>query len=263
MGKITDALKKAAEERLTRLDKMDQRDEVKYHFVAQKTIESNIDPRIAAYYDPMSPVAEQYRMLRTNVLALDPKKELKTIAITSSIHSEGKSISSLNFAITMAKDLNKKKILLIDADLRRGTIHKYLGMEATEGLSSVLSNQEEMNGAFVEIKGVENLDILPCGKYPANPAELVGSIRFRNFLSLMKQRYDYIIFDTPPIIPVTDAGLIGSQIDGVIMVVQSGRTQRGIVKHSEGLLRQANAKLLGYIVTNVQYHIPAYIYRYL
>jgi len=263
MGKSTDALKKAAEDRLTRLDKLERRDEVKYHFVAHKTVESNVDPRIVSFYDPVSPVAEQYRSLRTHVLALDPKKTMKTFAITSSVHSEGKSISSLNFAITMARELNKKKVALIDADLRRGSIHKYLGIDNTGGLAGILNNNAGNEDSFVEIKGVENLDILPSGKYPDNPSELAGSIKFRNFLAFLKERYDYVIFDTPPIIPVTDAGVIGAQLDGVIMTVQAGRTQRGIVKHAEGLLRQANAKLIGYIITNVQYHIPAYIYRYL
>jgi capsular exopolysaccharide synthesis family protein len=263
MGRITDALKKAAEDRLTRLDKLDRRDEVKYHFVAHKTVESNIDPRIVSFYDPASPVSEQYRSLRTHVLALDPKKTMKTFAITSSIHSEGKSISSVNFAITMARELNKKRIALIDADLRRGSVHKYLGIKNTGGLAGILNNTTENDDSFVAINGIENLDILPCGKYPENPAELVGSIKFRNFLAFLKGRYDYVIFDTPPIIPVTDAGVIGAQLDGVIMTVQAGRTQRGIVKHAGSLLRQANAKLLGYVITNVQYHIPAYIYRYL
>jgi len=82
-------------------------------------------------------------------------------------------------------------------------------------------------------------------------------------MSRLKERFDYIILDTPPVVPVTDAGVIGSLVDGVIMVVQAGRTQKGVIKHSEGLLRQANARLLGYIVTNIQYHVPAYIYRYL
>ena len=263
MGKITDALRKAAEDRMARMEKLDQHDEVKYHFVAQKTIESKIDPKIVVFYEPMSPVAEQYRMLRTNLLALDTKKPVKTVAITSSIHNEGKSISAVNLAISMAQDLNKKKILLIDADLRKSKVHKYLGMEPETGLSDILSDGIDADNAFVSIKGIENLTILPAGKTPNNPAELLGSLKFKNLLSQLKEKYDYLILDTPPVVPVTDAGLIGSQIDGVIMVIQAGRTQKGVIKHGEGLLRQANAKLLGYIVTNIQYHVPAYIYRYL
>ncbi|MFA5075543.1 MAG: CpsD/CapB family tyrosine-protein kinase [Candidatus Babeliales bacterium] len=263
MGKITDALKKATEERMSRMEKLDQHDEVKYHFIAQKTVESKIDPKVVAFYEPMSPVAEQYRMLRTNLLALDTKKPVKAVAVTSSIHNEGKSISSVNLAISMAQDLNKKKILIVDADLRKSKVHKYLGITPEIGLSDILSNGTNADDAFITIKGIENLTILPAGKAPSNPAELLGSLKFRNLLSQLKEKYDYIILDTPPVIPVTDAGLIGAQVDGVIMVIQAGRTQKGVIKHGEGLLRQANAKLLGYIVTNIQYHVPAYIYRYL
>ncbi|MCX5707552.1 MAG: hypothetical protein NTY14_01005, partial [Candidatus Omnitrophica bacterium] len=128
MGKITDALKKAAEERISRLEKLDTNDEVKYQFIAKKTVDSKIDPRIVAFYESNSPVAEQFRTLRTNLLALNTNKPIKVVTVTSSINGEGKTVSSINLAISMAQDLNKKRILLIDADLRRGRVHKYLGI---------------------------------------------------------------------------------------------------------------------------------------
>ena len=262
MGKITDALKKAAEERFSRLDKLDSKDEVKYQFVAKKTVDSKIDPRIVAFYESASPVTEQYRTLRTNIQAIDSKKPIKAITVTSSVHAEGKTITTINLAISMAQDLNKKRILLVDADLRRGRIAKYLGVDSKTGLSDLLSDGAEADEAFLNI-GIDNLTILPAGKPPKNPAELLGSMKFKNFVSLLREKYDYIIFDAPPIISVTDASLIGPQTDGVVMVIQAGRTQKGIVNHSVGLLRQAQAKLLGYILTNIQYHIPAYIHRYL
>lgn len=262
MGKITDALKKAAEERMARMEKLDNRSEVKYEFIARKTVESAIDPRIVSYFDPKSTVAEQYRTLRTNILAMKTEKPLKVIVVTSSIHSEGKTISSLNLAISMAKDLNKKKILLIDADMRRGKIARYLGIKDTPGLSGLLEDAEKADDAFINI-GIDNLTVLPAGKYPENPAELLGSMKFRNLLSLLRERYDFVIIDSPPVIPVTDAGVIGNETDGVFMVIQAGRTQRGVIKHAESLLKQAEAKLLGFILSNVQYHVPAYIYRYL
>jgi len=262
MGKLTDALKKAAQERLSRIDKVEKQTEVKYEFVAKKTVDSKLDPRIVAFYDSISPVTEQYRMLRTNLLALAINKPLKALTITSSIHSEGKTITALNMAISMAHDLNKKQILLVDADLRRASLAKYLGMSPESGLADLLTNGSNIDDALLNI-GIENLTILPAGKIPRNPAELLGSTKMKNLVHLLKARYDYVIFDTPPIIPVTDAGLLGAQTDGVIMVVQANRTQKGIVRHSESLIKQAQARLLGYIMTNVQYHIPAYIYRYL
>jgi capsular exopolysaccharide synthesis family protein len=162
----------------------------------------------------------------------------------------------------MAHDLNKKSILLVDADLRRGRISKYLGINSEVGLSDLISNGTNVDEALLNI-GIDNLTLLPAGKVPHNPAELLGSIKVKNLINLLKSKYDYIIFDTPPIVHVTDAGILGAQTDGVVMVIQADRTQRGVVKTAEGLLKQAQVKLLGYILTNIQYHIPAYIYRYL
>jgi len=262
MGKLTDALKKAAQERLSRLEKIDTQSDVKYQFIVKKTVESKIDPRVVPFYDPHSPVTEQYRTLRTNIQAIKTEKPIKAIVLTSAIHGEGKTITAINLAISIANDLNKKDVLLVDSDLRRGRISKYLGFKSEAGLANLLTNGVSIDDALVNI-GINNLTILPAGKPPSNPAELLGSVKMKNLISALKSRYDYIIFDAPPIIPVTDAGLLGSQADGVIMVVQANRTQKGVIKHSEGLLKQAQAKLLGYILTNIQYHIPAYIYRYL
>lgn len=262
MGKITDALKKAAQERLSRLERLDKSAEVKYEFIAKKTADSNIDPRIVAFYDLQSPVTEQYRTLRTNIQALSAAKPIKTITITSATHGEGKTITAINLAISMARDLDKKSVLLIDADMRRAKISKYLGIKTEIGLADIITNGSNIDEALLNI-GIDNLTLLPAGKIPQNPAELLGSAKLKNLISVLKAKYDYIIFDTPPIVPVTDAGLLGSQTDGTIMVIQANRTQKGVVKHAELILKQAQAKLIGYILTNIQYHIPAYIYRYL
>jgi len=262
MGKITDALMKAAQERLGRLEKQNEQAEVKYEFVARKTVDSKIDPRIATFYDPESPVTEQYRTLRTNLLALNTTKPPKTIIVTSSTHSEGKTITSINLAISMANDMDKKRILLIDADLRRSKVSSYLGVNAELGLTDLLTNETKLDDALLNI-GIDNLTILPAGKRTKNPAELLASLKMKRLLSLIKDKYDYVIFDTPPIIPVTDASILGPQTDGVVMVIQAGRTQKAVVHRSQQLLKQAQAKLLGCILTNIQYHIPAYIYRYL
>jgi capsular exopolysaccharide synthesis family protein len=260
MGKITDALKKAAQERIARIEKLDSRDDVKFQFIAKKTVDSKIDPRIVSFYDPKSTVAEQYKTLRTNLQAINSKTPIKAITVTSSIHREGKSITTINLAISMAQDLNNKQILLVDADMRRASISRYLGVKSELGLADLISNGSDVDEALLNI-GIENLTILPAGKPPHNPAELLGSVKMKNLIALLKKKYDYVIFDTPPIISVTDAGLLGPETDGVIMVIQAERTQKGIVEHAENLLKQAQAKMLGYILTNIQYHIPAYIYR--
>jgi capsular exopolysaccharide synthesis family protein len=262
MGKITDALKKAAQERLSRIERIDRKTEVKYEFIAKKTVDSKIDPRIIAFYDSKSPISEQYRSLRTNIQAINSKTPIKALTITSSTHSEGKTITSINLSISMAHDLNKKRILLVDADLRRASITRYLGLDEHPGLADLILDGLNLDDALLNI-GIENLTILPAGKIPHNPAEILGSPKMSGLISLLKTKYDYIIFDSPPIISVTDAGVIGAQTDGVIMVIKANKTQKGVVKHSESLLKQAHAKILGYVLTNIQYHIPAYIYRYL
>jgi capsular exopolysaccharide synthesis family protein len=262
MGKITEALKKAAQERLTRIEKLDQKEEVKYQFIAKKTADSKIDPRIVAFYEPASVVTEQYKTLRTNIQSIKSEKAIKAITITSATHSEGKTITAINLAISMAHDLNKKKILLVDADLRRAKISKYLGINSEPGLADLITNGSNIDDTLINI-GIENLTILPAGKIPPNPAEILGSSKTKNLIAALRAKFDYVIFDTPPVIPVTDAGLLGAQTDGVIMVVKAGRTQKGVVSHGEGILKQAQAKLLGYILTNIQYHIPGYLYRYL
>ena len=261
MGKITEALKKAAQERLEQVEhvlKIKEHDEV----VARKMMDSRVDSRLITYFDPKSVISEQYKILTTNLMALNKGKPPKTIAITSSIHSEGKTVTSLNLAISMAQATHKPKILLIDADMRRGRLSKYLGIASPVGLSEILLDQTTLNDALFKID-VENLTFLGAGSVPSNPAELLGSEKMRNLLNQLRPDFNFIVIDTPPVIPVTDPVLIGNIVDGVVLVVQSGRTQRGIVKRAAELLEQAHAKLLGHVLTGIEYYVPDYLYRYL
>ncbi|MCG8430570.1 MAG: CpsD/CapB family tyrosine-protein kinase [Candidatus Omnitrophica bacterium] len=263
MGKITKALKKAASDRLSRMEKLDEKGEVRYEFVAQKTVDSDIDPRIVTFYDPLSPVTEQYRTFRTNLQSIrKDNKPMRVITITSSTHSEGKTITAINLAVSMAQDMSKKKILLVDADLRRARLDHYLGIESDMGLADLVTDGARVDDVLLNV-GIDNLTVLPAGKLPHNPADILGSNKMKNLIAALRAKYDYVIFDTPPVISVTDAGLVGALTDGVLVVVKASKTQRGVVKHSEALLRQAQARLLGYVLTNIEYHIPAYIYRYL
>lgn len=261
MGKITEALKKAAEERLDRIEKISRVKE-NDRLVIKKMSDSKVDSRIIAYFDPKALITEQYKILRTNILSLGKHKPLKVIVVTSAIHSEGKTITTLNLAVTLARSTQKVKVLLIDADMRRGRIERYLGSQSTVGLSEVLMGTANVEDVLFKVD-IENLTFLSCGSVPENPAELLGSDKMSRFLDDMKKQFDYIFIDTPPIIPVTDAGIVGSLADGVIMVIQAGRTQRGIVQRAGELLNQAHAKTFGYVLTNIEYHLPEYIYRYL
>lgn len=261
MGKITNALKKAAEDRMEHIEKkahLKQREQI----VVKKVKESKIDPAVITYFDPKAAVSEQFKVLRTNVLSMNKGNPPKVLGITSSIHGEGKTITSLNLAVSLAHAMHKPKVLLVDADMRKGKMSKYLGVEPEAGLSEILQGEKNVNDAIFHIEN-ENLAFIAGGPVPEYPSELLSSKEFKNFLAEMRLKFDHVIIDTPPIIPVTDAGIIGTQIDGLVMVIQSGRTQRGIVKRAEELLYQSHSKILGHVLTNIEYHLPQYIYRYL
>ncbi|VAX37361.1 Tyrosine-protein kinase EpsD [hydrothermal vent metagenome] len=261
MGKITSALKKAAEERINRIDKITKIQE-RDQMVIKKIGESNVDPRIVTYFDPKALITEQYKILRTNILSLNKSKPPKTIVITSSLHSEGKTITSLNLAVALSQAIHKPKVLLVDADMRKGRIERYLGVDQKEGLSDILSGQKNIEDVVFHLD-TENLTFISSGEVPENPAELLSSNKMKQFLSQTRAQFDFVIIDTPPIIAVTDSGIIGAQADGIIMVVQAGRTQRGIVRRAQELLYQSHSKVLGQVLTNIEYHLPEYIYRYL
>jgi len=260
MGKITDALKKAAEERINRIDKITKVKE-RDQFIAQRIGQSKVDPRVVTYFDQKAPISEQYKILRTNILSMSKGKPLKTIIVTSSIHSEGKTITSLNLAISMAQAVSKPKVLLVDADLRRGRVASYLGIKSKAGLSEVLRGKSTLNDALFHLE-VEHLTFMAVGEIPENPAELLASKQMRHLLADVRAQFDYVIIDTPPIISVTDSGILGAQTDGALMVIQAGRTQRGIIERAKELLQQSHTKILGHVLTNIEFHLPEYIYRY-
>jgi capsular exopolysaccharide synthesis family protein len=256
MGRITDALKKVKDERVARIQKKPS-----IQYVVRKVAHTKIDEHIVGFHDPSSPVGEQYKMLRTNIQSLKYEKNCKTFVLTSAINREGKTVTTINLAMTMAQDVNKKSVLVIDADMRKGTMAKYLGLKRLPGLSEVLQEKTGEDGVFIN-PGIENLTVMLAGSKPKNPSELLNSKKMEQLLATLKTRFDYIFIDSPPIMPLTDGCILGSMVDGVILVVQAGRTQRETIKHVESRLYQARAKTLGYVLTSMEYHIPRYLYRY-
>ncbi len=261
MGKITNALKKAAEERMEHLDKKVKLKE-RERFIVKKVSESSVNPAIITHFDPKALVSEQFKVLRTNILSMNKGVPPKVFGVTSSIHAEGKTVTSLNLAVSLSQAMHKPKVLLVDADMRKGKMAKYLGVDQKIGLSDILEGKEGSKEAIFNIED-ENLAFIASGEVPEYPSELLSSKTFKNFLSDMRNQFDHVIIDTPPIVPVTDAGIIGAQLDGLILVVQAGRTQRGVVRRAEELLYQSHSKVLGHVLTNIEYHLPEYIYRYL
>ncbi|MBR5785172.1 MAG: CpsD/CapB family tyrosine-protein kinase [Clostridia bacterium] len=192
---------------------------------------------------------EAYNSLRTNLLyALSPTNG-KIVAVTSSNAGEGKSSVSINLALTMATA--KVKILLIDADLRRPSIHKKLKIDNSTGLSRFIVGFETMSDALKR-EVFPNLDVMTSGPIPPNPSELLGSENMRIFLQKASDYYDYIIIDTPPVNIVTDVAVMADCISGVLLVTSYGNTTFEDVKKSNITLEKVNAKLLGMVVAGVE-----------
>lgn len=229
-------------------------------YIASARKGGSIDSRIITYHDPNAPIAEQYRILRTNIQRLTPENPPRTILITSTLHQEGKTTTAVNLAVVMAQDLNKK-ILLCDCDLRKPMIHKIMGIDSNKGIVDILIHDADIDSVLQAGK-VENLSVLPCGRRPANPSELLGSNKMKELIRELRRRFDYILIDSPPVLAITDAGVLSSQVDGVILAIQAWRTQREAVLRSHALLTSVHAKILGFVLTNVEHFVPRYLYHY-
>lgn len=221
---------------------------------------SVIEKRVVAYYQPKGAIAEQYRTLRTNLQRLNKEHPVKVVAFTSAIHNEGKTTTTVNLAVAMTYEAHKK-ILLVDCDLRKGTTHVLLGLQNTAGLSEYLSSEMGLDNVIRKTP-IQNLDVILSGHVPSNPSELLDSQKMKEFLSWSKENYDFVIIDTPPVIALTDAAVLGEHCDGIIIVVQAGRTKREVIKQTELLLTQGGCAILGFVLTNVEYYIPSYYYKY-
>jgi len=214
---------------------------------------------LIAKKDPKSPITEQYRTIRTNIQYASVDQAIQSIIVTSSGPMEGKSTTTANLAVVFAQQ--GKKTLLIDADLRKPTGHYTFQLPNTVGLTSVLTKQVELMEA-VQMTDVENLYILTSGPIPPNPAELLASVSMEYLLKEAYNSFDFILFDTPPVLAVTDAQVLANIVDGSILVTSSGTTDRdGAIKAKE-LLNNANAKLLGAVLNNKKADKNMHYYYY-
>jgi capsular exopolysaccharide synthesis family protein len=198
--------------------------------------------------EPKSPAAEAFRSLRTAILFSAPATPPKVILLTSAGASEGKTVTSLNLATSLAEA--GSRVLLIDVDLRRPSCHRVLGLVNDRGLSSFLSGQADFASVVRELDS-PRLSFVSAGPTPPNPAELVGSARMRDTVEELRDEYDFIILDSPPVLPVTDAVVLGRDADGVVMVVKGHDTPRELLRRARDQLLQANVHLLGAVVNNV------------
>lgn len=195
--------------------------------------------------DKASPVSEQYRTIRTNIQYSMVDYDLRTLVITSSGPGEGKSTTAANLAVVFAN--SGKKVLLVDADLRKPTVAKTFSLSNSNGLSSILGNRQTYLDQAIQASGVDNLSVLTSGPKPPNPSELLGSQRMERLIEELGKRYDLIIFDMPPVVTVTDAQILSSKVNGTILVVREGVSKRESLKKAKSLLEYVGANVLGVV----------------
>lgn len=211
--------------------------------------EQKLGSPLVTYFEPMSAIAEQYKTIRTNIEFAQIGSSVKSIAVTSSISMEGKSTTTVNLAYTYAQ--TGKKVLIVDADLRKPILHKTFKLNNNVGLTTALVNDEYSLESVIQYSEDFDLYILPSGPIPPNPAELVGSQEFSALLAQITELFDLVIFDTPPLHSVTDGQIISSKVDGTILVVRQNYVRRDQVVEAKVSLDNVKASLIGYILNDV------------
>jgi protein-tyrosine kinase len=224
----------------------------------KKTVNSN-QRNIITHLDPRAPISEQYRTIRTNIQFSSVDESIQSLLITSSGPGEGKSTTVANLAIVFAQQ--GKRVLLIDADLRKPTVHYTFQLNNHIGLTNVLTKQSTID-ASVNKTDIDNLFVMSSGPIPPNPAELLGSKAMDEFLEASLQQFDMVIFDTPPVLAVTDAQILANKCNGTILVVNSGKTEVEPAVKAKELLVNSNGKLLGVVLNNKKVKDSQYYYYY-
>jgi capsular exopolysaccharide synthesis family protein len=210
-------------------------------------------------FDKRSTAAEAYRALRTSVLLSSAGTPPKILLVTSGQPGEGKTTTIVNSGISLAQ--LGASVLIIDCDLRKPAVHKFFDIDNTRGLSTYLSRDIPIDSVIQNVS-IKNLSIIPSGAIPPNPAELVSSERMRDMLKTLSEKYDHILIDSPPLINVTDPVILSTLVNGVILVVQGGRSKREVVRRARQELANVGAKIFGVVLNNVDLRREGYDYYY-
>lgn len=213
-----------------------------------------------AHSNANSPIAEAYRSIRTFLLLSTGGKPPRIIMVTSPSREEGKTTTSVNTAISLTK--SDIKVAIIDADMRKPRLHHVFSLDNKLGLSSFLSGNVEFGDGIIKETNIDNLHVITSGPIPPNPAELLGSYRFRDLLHALYSLYNFIIIDTPPVIGISDPLIISTHTDGVMLVVKSGKTPKEAAQEARRLLGNVNAKVLGVVLNSINQSAMRYSYYY-
>ena len=220
---------------------------------------SKILNKIISVRNPKSPISECYRGIRTSIEFSNLDKEMKVINVTSAMQSEGKSTVIANLAVNFAN--LEKKVLLLEGDLRNPSVHRMFNISNINGLTDVLLNNKVFADC-VHCTEVKNLHILTCGPIPPNPSEILSSKKMKEFITSLKEYYDYIFIDTPPIGIVTDAGIISTYSDGCIFVVGSKQCDIEMAKYAKERLEKVGANILGVVLNKFEASGASGYYNY-
>jgi len=213
---------------------------------------------LALIEDVRSPVAEAYRHLRTSLLLSSAGQPPKTVLVTSSQPSEGKTTTVVNLATMLAQ--TGAEVLVLDCDLRRPRVHAHFGIANTKGVTNYLSGESNVSSLIQSYDKLPNLKILPSGPVPPNAAELLGSDEMRKLLYVLSEHFTHIVIDSPPAISFTDASILSTMVDGVMLVVHGGHTSRSTARRAKQQLQDVGAHLFGIVLNNVKLEGTDYYY---
>jgi non-specific protein-tyrosine kinase len=205
-------------------------------------------PDLITLTDPRSPAAEAYRTLRTNLTFAALDKPIETLVVTSAAPGEGSSTILANLAVTMAQ--GERRTILVDADLRRPGLHATFGVANERGLTTMIVEEGALDEPPLIDVGVDNLWLVPSGPLPPNPADILGSQKMEEAIAALKARADVVLFDAPPIIAVTDAVVLGTKVDGVLLAVCAGRTRREHAQRAKESLERGHIRIVGAVLNN-------------
>jgi capsular exopolysaccharide synthesis family protein len=217
---------------------------------------------VVTHHDRGSVITEQYRAIRTQILARGRNRQLQTTIITSAAPNEGKSVTTINLGITFS-ELRNKKTLLIEGDLRRPAFARLLKRDAVPGLLQVLRGEVESVDQAIHPTVYDNLQFIASGGHDAvNSTELLSSPQMVQLIDRLRDRYDYIFIDTPPVLNVTDSSILGAISDQTVLVVRLNKTPSDAVERAKRLLRASNCEVAGVVLTHQAHTLPRYLYRY-
>ncbi|PDW03913.1 CpsD/CapB family tyrosine-protein kinase [Candidatus Viridilinea mediisalina] len=210
---------------------------------------STAETTLVTLRDPGSPAAEAYRTLRTNILFSSLDRPLRTLLVTSTAPNEGKSTTLANLAVTMAQA--EQRVLVVDCDLRRPSLHTLFGLPNEQGLTSaILAQNDDLPPAQATV--VPGLKVLTSGPLPPRPADLLGSRRMAAMIERMSANADIVLFDTPPVVAVTDAAALAPRVDGVLLVLHAGHTRRDRAREARQLLEKVKANIVGVVLNGAK-----------